>query len=59
MEKDRKPPLESISSMSLLGRMVRIHILSATPILYGKPPFRWGLTIILIVLILVALSHLK
>jgi hypothetical protein len=36
--------------MTLLGKMVRIHLLDATPILHDKPPPRWGLIFVVVIL---------
>lgn len=47
----------STEGLSLLGRMARIHILSATPVLYAKAPFRWCLTIIILMSIILLVSH--
>lgn len=43
--------------MSLLGRMMKFHILSATPILYAKPQARWPLILSIIIIIVLVLGR--
>lgn len=40
---------------SLLGRMMRVHMLEATPVLYARAPLRWSLIIILVILVAIIL----
>jgi hypothetical protein len=45
-------------SMTLLGKIVRLHILEATPLVYARPP-RWGLILIFAVITFVLLKYLE
>jgi hypothetical protein len=49
---------EELQKLSLFGRMMRIHVLTVTPILYNKPPIRWGLIFALFIIVIVLLGKL-